>query len=214
MGQSDTTVRLLGRTSSINVRKVLWTATEIGLQLDHDDRWATPECRADSPEFLALNPNGLVPVLIDGDMALWESNTICRYLAASCGRTDLLPAGPRERADVERWMDWSAGDLNRAWSYAFMALVRRDPDFAAGAEIERSITAWNRLMTVLDRHLAGAASFACGEGFTLADVTLGLAVHRWRRTPMPRPELDWLERYYCRLQERRPFAELATDQLP
>lgn len=108
-------MRLLGRTSSINVRKVMWTAAEIGLDYDHDATWATAEAPTSSPEFLRLNPNGLVPVWCDDLGPLWESNTICRYLAGRHGRPDLLPTSAHERALVERWMDWGAGDLNAAW---------------------------------------------------------------------------------------------------
>jgi glutathione S-transferase len=207
-------MKLLGRTTSINVRKVLWTSLEIGLSLDHEDEWATPARSTRSPDFLALNPNGLVPVYIDGRGTLWESNTICRYLAARHERWDLLPRDPYHRALVERWMDWSAGDLNKAWSYAFMALVRQDAGYLDPSSIQRSVNAWNGLMHILDAHLGSAGRYACGEVFTLADITLGLAAHRWLRTPMARPELKQVDRYLDTLRERAPFAALATDQLP
>src|SRR6266545_7256586 len=100
-------LRILGRTSSINVRKVLWTAAETGLAFEHEAEWAATRDTW-SPEYLALNPNGLVPVLICDEGVLWESNTICRYLAARARRTDLLSATPFARAEVEMWMDWQA----------------------------------------------------------------------------------------------------------
>jgi glutathione S-transferase len=207
-------MKLLGHTTSINVRKVLWTAHEIGLRFEHEEEWGTPARSSRSPYFLRLNPNGLVPVWLDERGALWESNTICRYLAARHERRDLLPDEPRERAMVERWMDWSAGDLNKAWSYAFLALVRREPSYANDAEIARSIEAWNALMATLDGHLAKSGRYACGETFTLGDVTLGLAAPRWTQTPMPRPDLRSVSRYLGTLRERPAFAALATDQLP
>jgi glutathione S-transferase len=119
-------LQVLGRTSSINVRKVLWACDEIGIPHQRSD-WGLGFRPTRSPEFLALNPNALVPVMIedDGAFVLWESNTICRYLAARHGRHDLLPAEARGRARVEQWMDWQAGELNNAWRYAFMALVRQ-----------------------------------------------------------------------------------------
>lgn len=207
-------MKLLGRTSSINVRKVMWTAAEIGLDLAHDQRWATPEAPTRSPEFLALNPNGLVPVWQDDCGTLWESNSICRYLAARHGRADLLPKAPYQRALVERWMDWAAGDLNHAWRYAVMALVRRDPAYANQAEIERSIAGWGRLMAVLDGELAKTGAYAAGETFTLADVAVGLAAHRWQCMPVARPELPHVAAYLARLRQRSTFAALATDALP
>ena len=81
-------LKLLGKASSINVRKVLWTSHELALPPTRED-WGSGFRSTQIPEFLALNPNGLEPVLIDGDRVLWESNTICRYLAGREGRQDL-----------------------------------------------------------------------------------------------------------------------------
>ena len=121
LGSAQPPLKILGRTSSINVRKVLWTCAELSRDFERED-WGSGFRPTQDPAFLALNPNALVPVLIenegDGDFVLWESNTICRYLAAKAARDDLLPASPRDRAEVERWMDWQAGELNNAWRYA------------------------------------------------------------------------------------------------
>jgi glutathione S-transferase len=179
-------IQVLGRASSINVRKVLWTCAEIGVEPAHVE-WGTPALPLSSPEFLALHPGGLVPVLRDGDLVLRESNTICRYLAAKHGRTDLLPAAPAARAQVEQWMDWQATELNTAWRHAFMGLVRRHPDFQAPEPLARSVQAWNRQMGLLDQALAACGPHVLGEAFTLADVVLGLSTHRWWSTPMERP---------------------------
>ena len=117
-------LKILGRASSINVRKVLWTCAEIGLPFERED-WGIGFQPTSDAAFTALNPNALVPVVRDGDFVLWESNTICRWLAAEHRRDDLLPSAPRDRALVERWMDWQATELNSAWRYAFYALVRQ-----------------------------------------------------------------------------------------
>ncbi|MEO7152725.1 MAG: glutathione S-transferase, partial [Burkholderiaceae bacterium] len=172
-------LQVLGRASSINVRKVLWTCAELGLAPEHIE-WGAGELSLASSEYRALNPNGLVPVLRDGPVTLWESNTICRYLAARERRTDLLPDDPLGRARVEQWMDWQATELNTAWRYAFMALVRRSAAHRDPAAIDASAVAWNRHMVILDAALAGAGPFVSGAVFTLADVVLGLVVHRWR----------------------------------
>ena len=125
-------IELLGRTSSINVRKVLWTCAELDLAIEHDADWGAGFRSTRSPEFLALNPAGLVPVLRHGGLVLSESNTICRYLAALRSRDDLLSSAPAARAQVEQWMDWQATELNGAWRYAFMALVRHSADHRPG----------------------------------------------------------------------------------
>jgi glutathione S-transferase len=197
-------LKLLGKAASINVRKVLWTCAELGLAVERED-WGAPIRDPRAPEFLALNPNGLVPVLRDGDAVLWESNTICRYLAAREGRGDLLPAAPLARARVEQWMDWQAGELNNSWRYAFMALVRHSPAHADAAQIDAGVAGWNRHMAILDGQLQRTGAYAAGESFTLADVVLGLATHRWHAAPIERPALPAVAAYYERLSQRPAF---------
>ena len=195
-------LRILGRSTSINVRKVLWTAAEIGLTFVHENEWALSKDTR-SPEFQALNPNGFVPVLICEDGVLWESNTICRYLAAKAGRSDLLPDVPYQRAAVEKWMDWQVAELNNAWRAAFMALVRQNPDYVHDhAAIARSTEQWNALMLILEQRLAETDSYILGETFTLADVVVGLSLQRWLLTPILRPSTPALTAYRQRLQTR------------
>ncbi|NGM24282.1 glutathione S-transferase [Roseomonas stagni] len=200
-------LRLIGQASSINVRKILWTCAEIGIPVAREDRGEAAALRA-------LNPNGLVPVIEDEAGVLWESNTICRYLAAKHGRTDLLPAAPRARAEVERWMDWQATDLNASWRGAFMALVRRHPDHADAGRIAASARAWNDLMEILDGQLARTGAFVVGESFTLADIVLGLSVNRWLMTLMDRPALPAVAAYVTRLAARPGFREYGANGIP
>jgi glutathione S-transferase len=117
-------INILGKTTSINVRKVLWTCEEAGLAYQQED-YGSGFASTETDTFRALNPNAMVPVLIDGDFVLWESNAICRYLARKAGRHDLLPAEPQACANVERWMDWQATEFNNAWRYVFPALGRK-----------------------------------------------------------------------------------------
>ncbi len=190
------TLRVLGKSASINVRKVLWTCAELDLPFEHVETDAT---------LLARNPNGMVPVIRDGDFVLWESNAICRYLARKRPRSMLLPEDTHLRAQVEQWMDWQATELNNAWRFAFQALVRRHPEFTQARDIADSIVRWHRHMKILDDHFAHGGQFVTGEFFTLADVVLGLSVHRWLLTPMERPPLDAVHGYYQRLSVRPAF---------
>jgi len=121
-------IRIVGKASSINVRKVLWTCEEIAIAYTRAD---------DGPE-LEQNPNGLVPVIVDGDFVLWESNSIIRYLANKWAAEALLPTEPQRRAEVDRWIDWQATEFNSAWRYAFSAIVRKNPAFHDAREIEAS----------------------------------------------------------------------------
>ncbi|WP_237213274.1 glutathione S-transferase family protein [Falsiroseomonas oryziterrae] len=206
-------LRILGKSSSINVRKVLWTCVEIGRPFTRED-WGSGFADTRAPAFLALNPNGQVPVLIDGETVLWESNTICRYLAGAAGRSDLLPTSPAARARVEQWMDWQATDLNSAWRGAFMGLVRRDAAHADPQRIAASVQAWNAAMGILDARLAETGAFVGGTGFTLADIVLGLSANRWRMTPMERPRLPAVEAWFGRLSERPGFREHGDNGIP
>jgi len=197
-------LRILGKPVSINVRKVLWLCEELALPYELEP-WGAGYRDPDTPEFRALNPNAMVPVVVDGETVLWESNTIGRWLTARAGRTDLLPVDPLARARIEQWMDWQLGDLNNAWRYAFMSLVRHSPAHQDAGALAASVQSWNRLMAILDEQLAQAGGHAAGAGFTLADIGLGLSVNRWYMTPIARPELPHVRAYYDRLEARAGF---------
>lgn len=193
-------LELYGKPTSINVRKVLWLCAGLDQPVQHE-----PAPPADL--LAALNPNRQVPVLRDGDFVLWESNSICRYLAARAGRDDLLPVALQARAQVEQWMDWQASDLNSAWRQVFMARVRQHPDYPDDARAEASWAQWNRLMGVLDAQLADGRAHVTGSAFTLADIVLGLSTQRWRSTPGDRPALFNVEAWFERLHQQPGFAE-------
>lgn len=207
-------LEILGRSTSINVRKVLWTCAELDLPYTHVE-WGAGDLSLRDPAYLALNPNALVPVIRDGDFVLWESNTICRYLAAKAGRTDLLPADPAARAQVEKWMDWQNTELNNAWRYAFMGLVRKHAAYTDAAQIESSVQAWNRQMTLLDEALRTGGDYLAAPHLTLADVVVGLAMHRWFMTPIDdRPALPAVAAYYDRLNERPGYRAHGRNGVP
>jgi len=199
------TLKVLGRVSSINVRKVLWTCAELDLHFEHIDS---------DPALLARNPNRQVPVIRDGEFVLWESNAICRYLAGKQPRNALLPDDGTARALVEQWMDWQATELNTAWRYAFNGLVRKSAAHSDPAAIAASIDSWNRHMRILDEHFAHGGQFITGEFFTLADVVIGLSTHRWLLSPIERPPLDAVHGYYQRLSVRPAFRAHIDPHVP
>lgn len=201
-------LRVLGRAPSINVRKVLWTCAELGLAFERED------VDLASAAFRALNPNAMVPVLIDGDFVLWESNSICRYLAMREGREDLLPRKAQARARVEQWMDWQAGELNNSWRYAFMGLVRQSPAHQDPALLQAGVAGWNRHLAMLEQQLQLSGAYVLGAEFTLADVVLGLSVHRWMAAPMDRPALPAVQAYYERLSQRPGFVRFGIEAGP
>ena len=197
-------LKILGKASSINVRKVLWLCAELDQPYELEE-WGVGFRPTQLPEFLALNPNAMVPVICDDDFVLWESNAICRYLAARHKRVDLLPDDAQARAIVEQWMDWQVSELNNAWRYAFMGLIRKDPDFSDVAAIRKSVDDWNRRMAILEMQLSKTSAFVAGSHFTLADIVLGLSINRWFMTPIEHPVFPAVAEYFERLSERPCF---------
>jgi len=204
---------ILGKSSSINVRKVLWTCAEIGIDYAQE-QWGTGAQSTGTAAFLKLNPNGTVPVILDDGVALWESNTICRYLASKHQRIDLLPTEPMPRAQTEKWMDWQATELNNSWRYAFMGLIRHSPAHTDQAAITASIKEWNRLMGLLDQQLAASNAYVNGDTFSLADIVIGLSVHRWISAPIDHPRLEAVRAYYEKLSQRSGFMAHGRNGLP
>lgn len=194
-------LRILGKRQSINVRKVLWACDEIGLAHAQED-WGAGHRSTAEPVFQALNPKSLVPVIVDGELVLSESNTIVRYLAARHGRSDLLPADPAGRARVEELMDWQATELNWSWRVAFQVIVRGNAAAGSPEQVARSLAEWERQMLVLEHRLAASGPYVLGETFTAADIVLGLSVNRWFQTPFRKPQLKEVESYFQRLMAR------------
>jgi glutathione S-transferase len=204
---------IYGYAESINVRKVLWMCEELDLPFDRED-WAGKFRSTAEPEFRALNPVGLVPVIDDGGTIVWESNVILRYLAVSRGRDDLLPREPAQRAHVEQWMDWQASDFNNSWRVPFQALVRKNSDFQDKAAIEKSAQQFSNMVGIVDAQLGRTGAYIAGEHFTVADIAIGLSIHRWHSTPIPRPMYINVDRYHARLLERSGFRRYGRDGGP
>ena len=202
-------MKIWGRLSSINVRKVVWCAQELGLEHQRTDaggRFGVVR----TPDYRALNPNALVPTIEDeGDAAgspfrLWESNVIVRYFCARHASGSLYPEPLTARFDAERWMDWQQTTLNPAGREAFVQWVRTPVERRDAAAAARSVRATERLLTLLDAHLATRAYMA-GDRFTMADIPIGCELHRWFGLPADayaRPTWPHLERYFAALLDR------------
>jgi len=204
-------IKILGRVTSINVRKVLWALDELGLAYERED-WGLPLRDPMVPEFLALNPNGQIPVYVEGQFVLWESNAILIYLADREGQ--LLASQLEQRALALQWLGWQASELNPPWAYAVQALIRKTPGFDDPAKIADSIKAWGAKMALLDGQLAKSQPFVAGDSFSIADIALGLSVHRWLSIPADKPEFAAIEDYYERLLTREAGARWMGPQTP
>ena len=202
-------LKVWGRISSVNVQKVVWCADELGLDYDRVDVGGQFGGN-DTPGYLAMNPNGLVPVIEHDGFVLYESNAIVRYLAAQDAAARLWPAQARARADVDRWMEWQSTNFTPAMWGAFMQLIRTPEDRRDAALVESSRARTEKLAAILDAHLA-SRQWLAGERFSAADVVVGCAAHRWLNLPVSRAARPHLERWYAELRAR-PASRQVTGQ--
>lgn len=210
-------MKLYGRLSSINVQKVVWCLGELGLreQLDYERIDAGLEFGVTkTPAYLALNPNALVPTWVDGTFVLWESHAIVRYLASVYAPGSLMPSDAKVRADSERWMDWKLGTLWPALRPAFVGLTRTPAERRDIGGITAAFGETSRLLAMLDASLAERA-YCAGHSFTVGDIALGVAVHRWLQLGAgfpdvlgALPDLPALRAWHRRVTERPAFAAL------
>jgi glutathione S-transferase len=202
-------LRLWGRMSSINVRKVVWTVQELGLSAQRTDAGGQFGL-VTQPEYRSMNPNGLVPLLDDGEVTLWESNVIVRYLCARHAPGRLYPEGLAARFAAEMWMDWQQTTLNPAGRTAFLQLVRTAPEQRDDAAIAQSVAETEPLLDLLDAQLSQRAYLA-GETFTMADIPVACEIQRWSALPLAHPPRPHLERWYQAVSAR-PGAVGVLDQ--
>lgn len=193
-------IKIWGRLNSINVQKVVWAADELGLAYERIDAGGVFG-RTKTPEFVAMNPNALVPVLEDEGTVLWESNAILRYLAAKYGDGLLTAPDVAARARGDMWLDWQSTTLNPAMTPMFFGLVRHKPEERDPAAIDASRERTIALFQMVDRHLA-SSPFMGGDRFTVADIPLGCAANRFFKLPIERPSLPALEAWYATLAKR------------
>lgn len=198
-----TTITLWGRANSANVQKVLWALAELGLGYEHVPLGGSYG-GLDEPAYLAMNPNGLVPTLRDGDVTIWESHAILRYLAATHRAGTLWPEDAKIRAIADQWTDWTATTFQPAWIAAFWLSVRTPADRQDSEAIARAVAATNTCMAMLDARLAGR-DYLVGERLTYADIAAGAALHRWFTMPVAREAAPHVLVWYDRLAEREAF---------
>ncbi|EDU6365779.1 TPA: glutathione S-transferase family protein [Salmonella enterica subsp. houtenae] len=201
-------ITLWGRNNSTNVKKVLWTLEELELPYDQILAGVKFGVNQDA-DYLAMNPNGLVPLLKDDEtnLLLWESNAIVRYLAAQYGQNRLWVDNPARRAEGEKWMDWANQTLSPAHRVILMGLVRTPPEKRDQAAIEAGIEKCDSLFALLDDALARQTWFS-GDSFGTGDIAIAPFVYNLLNVGLswaPRPNL---ERWYQQLTERPAFRKV------
>jgi glutathione S-transferase len=195
---------IFGRTNSVNVQKVLWCLGELAVPYERIDA-GLAFGKNKEPWYLALNPNGRVPLLRDGDFTLWESNSIVRYLAAKHGQGSLYPTSLETRAHAERWMDWQLSTLSLPVTIVFQALIRTPAAARDLAAVARNTTEANNAVGLLDGHLA-AQPYVAGSAFSMGDIPVGALIYRWLALPgIEHPPFLAVRAWQARLAERPAF---------
>jgi glutathione S-transferase len=190
-------LKIWGRISSINVRKVVLCAQMLNIPFQRMDAGLNFGV-VNTPDYLMLNPNAMVPTLQDGDYTLWESNAIVRYLCAR--ENQLYPYDLHQRFRAEQWMDWQQTSLNRVSGTAFVQWIRTPQAQRNHDLIAQSVAATEPLMDLLDQQLQ-TQSFITGAQMTMADIPIACEVHRWWGLPQSRPRWQHLQRWYTQMQQ-------------
>lgn len=199
-------LKVWGRNNSLNVQKVMWCVGELGLEYERVDVGG-PFGGLDTPEYLAMNPNGQIPTTEDDGNVLWESHSIVRYLSLKYGKGTLCPEDLGLRHTADRWMDWPHNGFMQALRVPFRALVRdrdkAEPDMDA---VKTAIVAGEGFLPMLDNCLTNSP-YAAGENFTMGDIPLGCILNRWYSLPIERASHPAIENWLERIRERSAFQE-------
>ena len=198
-------LKIWGRTNSINCTKGLWSCAEMNVKFERVDAGMQFGVN-NTPEYKAMNPNGLVPMIEDDGFILWESHAIVRYLARKHGLGSLCPSDPKVAADADRWMEWYTTTLWNHMRPIFWNLVRTPEEKRNMAEVEDNRKKLAGYLAMADTHLAKNACLA-GKAFTMGDIPLAVLCHRWYNLPLERPAMPNLERWFKTMGERPGFKQ-------
>lgn len=200
-------LKVWGRKSSSNVQAVMWCIAELGLECKRIDAGLTYGV-VDTPEYLAMNPNGTIPTLKDGDApAFWESGAIMRYLATNYAAEEFWPSDPVARADTDRWAEWSK--LNIALRFTapiFWAVVRTPESRRDPAAIRAGLAVLDKFLGIADGRLR-ERQFMMGDNITLADIQFGHCLYRYFTIDIARSDHPHIRRYYDDLGRRPAYRD-------
>ena len=205
MANKNQGLKIWGRANSVNVQKVLWCLTELDLAYERIDA-GMAFGKNNEPSYLAMNPNGRVPTLVEGDFVLWESNSVMRYLVLAYGQgSPIYPQAAKARASVDRWLDWTLSTVQPVDRPVFWALVRTPPEKRDMVAIQKDADAEAVQWRIVDAQLA-TRRFVEGDQFTIADIAIGAYARRWFGVEgVTKPKLPNLERWFGQISERPGF---------
>lgn len=196
-------LKIWGRKNSSNVQKVMWTVGELDVPHEHIEVGGAFGGNRE-PSYLAMNPNGLVPTIQDGDLVLWESNAIVRYLSGKYGAGLLAPSDVGTRARADQWMDWQLSTLNPLMVTTYWGLVRTPPEQRDHAAIAAAEVKYTDALKILDAQL-GKTRFIAGDAFCMGDIPPAIMAHRYLFLFPDHPSLPNLERWYDAITKRAAF---------
>jgi len=199
-------LKIWGRNNSVNVQKPLWCCEELGLQYQRIDAGGSFGV-VNTPQYRALNPNGLVPTIEDGPFVLWESNAIVRYLSAKHSAGRLWPEDLKVRAEADRWMDWQISMFWPTFRPLFWNLVRTPLNQRDEKVIEESQQQTAEILQHFDAHLKHRV-FVSGKEFSMGDIPMGCAIWRWMSLPIERPVLPNVQRWFDALRDRAAYKKV------
>jgi len=193
---------------SPNCRKVhaLINYLQLDVQINELDIFAG---ELETPEFKALNPNGMVPVLEDGQFLLWESNAIMQYLAAMAPESSFYPTDPKLRADIHRWQYWEQNHFNRATGTILFENMLKCLFKMGEADAEKVAAAtedFHKYAKLLDAHLAGR-DFMLGDKLTVADFSVASFSEYFDTAKVPFRKYSNLNAWLERLDEIPAWAD-------
>ena len=199
-------LKIWGRNTSSNVQKVIWALAEMKLPFERIDVGGAFGKTKD-PAYLAMNPNSLVPTLEEEDgFTMWESNSICRYLAAKHQSRTLEPASPQTRARAQMWMDWQLSVMAPAITPVFWQLIRTPADKRDANAVETGKEKTITAAKMMDAQL-GKTQFMAGDEFSYGDIPVGIMIYRYVQLIPERPATPNLDRWYAAISSRPAFKE-------
>ena len=196
-------ITVWGRRNSVNVQKVMWTLGELELDYQRHDV-AGSFGQNDSNDYLAMNPNGVVPTLQDGELTLWESHVIVRYLARTYGQGSLWPTDPTMLAHADQWMDWITSTFIPPFLQLFFNKVRKPAEKVDAVAMQRGHQDCEKLLASLENWLEARAYIAGGE-FSMGDVPTGAVLNRYFNIDIEHTDFPNIQIWLTRLRERPSY---------
>ena len=200
-----------GRNNSINVQKVLWCCEELSLPYERIEAGGAFGV-VNTPQYRKLNPNGMVPTIVDDGFVLWESNPIVRYLTEKHASGTLWPTDRKVRAEADKWMEWQQTTFWPAIRPLFMGLIRTPADKRDPKAIEGSRLGTAQALAIVDNHLE-SHTWLAGDDFTIGDIPMGCAIWRWMNLPIERAEMRNVTRWFDALGRRPAYKKIVMHPL-